>query len=303
MHALIPAVRCKWPCFRSGSLVAVLGILALLNTACAANTVNPVVVPPTVRIPAGSFVYGSDLAERNMAYDLDARAYGHQRTREQGWYDTEPERSRLTSGSYRITRSPITNEQYHAFIARTGHPAPDVDRRTWRGYGLVHPWSRTRKFAWTNNVPPAGRGQHPVVLISYHDARAYATWLSEQTGKQWHLPSLTEWERAARGDRGHYFPWGDSYASDRLNSHDDGPFDTVPVGARGAPGPHGLIDAAGQVFEWIATPDASRAWVKGGSWDDKGCGVCRPAARHSRPKQLKHILIGFRLVRVESPGQ
>ena len=43
--------------------------------------------------------------------------------------------------------------------------------------------------------------------------------------------------------------------------------------------------------------NAKRAWVKGGSWDDKGCGVCRPAARHSRPIELKHILIGFRLVK------
>ena len=37
--------------------------------------------------------------------------------------------------------------------------------------------------------------------------------------------------------------------------------------------------------------------VKGGSWDDKGSGVCRPAARHGRPRQLRHILVGFRLVR------
>ena len=64
----------------------------------------------------------------------------------------------------------------------------------------------------------------------------------------------------------------------------------------------GLLDAAGQVFEWTATPSphgpaGARYLVKGGSWDDKGCGVCRPAARHSRPRALKHILIGFRLVR------
>jgi formylglycine-generating enzyme required for sulfatase activity len=48
----------------------------------------------------------------------------------------------------------------------------------------------------------------------------------------------------------------------------------------------------------MATADgAERFVVKGGSWDDKGCGVCRPAARHSRPQSLKHILIGFRVVR------
>ncbi|MCH7865658.1 MAG: SUMF1/EgtB/PvdO family nonheme iron enzyme, partial [Proteobacteria bacterium] len=54
------------------------------------------------------------------------------------------------------------------------------------------------------------------------------------------------------------------------------------------------------VFEWTSTPAGKgRFLVKGGSWDDKGCGVCRPAARHSRPKDLKHILIGFRLVQEE----
>ena len=64
--------------------------------------------------------------------------------------------------------------------------------------------------------------------------------------------------------------------------------------------PFGLLDGAGQVFEWTSTPKGkSRYLVKGGSWDDKGCGVCRPAARHGRPKYIKHILIGFRLVMEE----
>ena len=59
-----------------------------------------------------------------------------------------------------------------------------------------------------------------------------------------------------------------------------------------------MLDAAGLVFEWTATLNgAARYIVKGGSWDDKGCGVCRPAARHARPTDLRHILIGFRLVR------
>ena len=59
----------------------------------------------------------------------------------------------------------------------------------------------------------------------------------------------------------------------------------------------GLLDAAGQVFEWTRNETKpGRYEVRGGSWDDKGCGVCRPAARHGRPATLKHILIGFRLV-------
>jgi formylglycine-generating enzyme required for sulfatase activity len=52
------------------------------------------------------------------------------------------------------------------------------------------------------------------------------------------------------------------------------------------------------VFEWTASAGgAARFVVKSGSWDDKGCGVCRPATRHARPADLKHLLIGLRLVR------
>jgi len=66
--------------------------------------------------------------------------------------------------------------------------------------------------------------------------------------------------------------------------------------AKGA-SPFGLMDGSGQVFEWTSEEAGNgRFIVKGGSWDDKGCGVCRPAARHSRPANIWHILIGFRLV-------
>jgi len=60
----------------------------------------------------------------------------------------------------------------------------------------------------------------------------------------------------------------------------------------------GLADMAGEVYEWTSTKAGEgRHVVKGGSWDDKGCGVCRAAARHSRPDGLKHIIVGFRLAR------
>jgi len=137
------------------------------------------------------------------------------------------------------------------FVEATSHPAPNVDLQTWNGYGLIHPYDRAQKYIWKNNQPPAGREQHPVVMVAYEDAQAYAQWLSEVSGENWRLPTEAEWEKSVRGIDGRQ------------------------------------------------TPGANRAWVKGGSWDDSGCGVCRPAARHSRPKPIKHILIGFRLVKTQ----
>ena len=277
--------------------VSALFSAGLMLAAWPAAAGDPAARPEVVEIPAGPFTAGSDRAEREAAYRLDAAAYGHGRTREWKWYESEFKRQSLEIGAYAITRTPITNDEYAAFVRATGHRAPGVDAKTWKGYGLIHPYQRTRRHAWTTRRPPKGRGRHPVVLVSRGDAEAYAAWLSKPTGATWRLPSEREWEKAARGTDGRRFPWGDNYDPARLNSHDKGPFDTVPVGRfPGGASPYGLLDAAGQVFEWTAT-GKERAIVKGGSWDDSGCGICRPAARHLRPIGLKHILIGFRLVR------
>ena len=256
--------------------------------------------PETIVIPAGTFIAGSNQAERDAAYALDRAAYGHDRTRQWGWYDDEGSRKMHHLAAFAITRTSITNRQYAAFVAATGHPVPDVSPKVWRRYGLIHPYHRTRRHAWQKQHPPPGREDHPVVLVSHHDALAYAAWLSNQGPDTWRLPTELEGEKAARGTDGRRFPWGDGYDARRLNSHDAGPFDTVAVGRfpDGA-SPFGLLDPAGQVFEWTVSPGSgkNRYLVKGGSWDDKGCGVCRPAARHGRPAALKHILIGFRLIR------
>lgn len=261
-----------------------------------------------VEVPAGPFVQGSDRAEREYAYRLDERAYASRVTREQRWYEGELPRGPANTGAFSITVTPITNRQYAVFVAETEHRVPGVSRGLWQSYGLIHPFERTRAFAWREGAPRAGRDDHPVVLVSRADARAYAAWLSRKTGARWRLPSEAEWEKAARGPDGRYFPWGNDFDAARLNSHDAGPFDTVAAGSyRSGASPYGVLDAAGQVYEWTSSAAGpGRAVVKGGSWDDKGCGVCRPAARHGRPVELKHILIGFRLVReaalVSVPG-
>ncbi|MBT6094946.1 MAG: SUMF1/EgtB/PvdO family nonheme iron enzyme [Rhodospirillaceae bacterium] len=277
--------------------------LAIVLTAASADGAMATQAPLTVPVNAGPFIMGSDRTEREIAYRLDEAAYGHSRTRQWKWYEDEPRRE-IDTGFYEITVTPITNQQYLEFVIATGHATPDVDRTTWKSYKLIHPYPRTRRHAWKDGRPPNGRLDHPVVLVSHDDAKAYARWLSKATGQNWRLPTELEWEKAARGEFGGHFPWGNGFDPTYLNSHDAGPFDTKPVGRHfDGISPFGLLDAAGQVFEWTGTSVSAkneRYFVKGGSWDDKGCGVCRSAARHSRPAYLKHILVGFRLVRVPS---
>lgn len=252
----------------------------------------------TVLVPSGAFIMGSDRAERELAYQLDEASYGHSVTRDQDWYENEPGRQKQTVPAFRIMTNLVTNRFYQRFVTQTGHRAPDVDQKTWDAYGLIHPFERTRQFAWANNLPPAARDEHPVVMVSKADAQAFAAWLTRVTNKPWSLPTEVQWEKAARGIDGRYFPWGNAFNSELLNSHDGGPFSTVAVGRypNGA-SPFGMLDAAGQVFEWtITSANATRSIVKGGSWDDEGCGICRPAGRDVRPNDIKHILIGFRLV-------
>ena len=278
--------------------IAIVCTLALASMASAAG-LKPEHVPATIQIPAGDFITGSDKAEREAAYRLDEKAYGHSVTRKNRWYDFEDKRRTISLPGFSISRTLITNAQYKTFVDATGHRVPKVHPRVWAGYKLIHPYERTIRHSWRKGSYPNGRAEHPVVMVSWDDAQAYAKWLSSETGRTWRLPTEKEWEKAARGTDGRYFPWGNTYNPTKLNSHDKGPFDTVAVGKYSdGTSPFGLIDAAGQVFEWTSTPSGkNRFRVKGGSWDDSGCGVCRPAARHGRPRKIKHILVGFRLVR------
>ena len=262
-------------------------LAAYLSAACHAGQASP---PPMVTIPAGEFWMGSTSEEREYGYRLDETLHGSTVARRQGWFEVEARR-RLDLPAYRIDRHLVTNADYARFVADTEHRAPFVSQSVWRGYRLVHGYPAVVKFLWRDERPPAGREQHPVVLVSHIDAAAYCAWRGAR------LPSEAEWEKAARGTDGRYFPWGDTFDAERLNSEADGPFDTVPVGQYpNGQSPYGVLDMAGQVFEWTATlfrKEPPRYVVKGGSWDDFP-GVTRSAARHGRSPELKHILIGFR---------
>lgn len=234
--------------------------------------------------------------EREYGYSLDETLHDSTTARQYRWFESETRRT-VTLPAYRIDHTPVANAAYQRFAMQTGHRVPFVTESLWQSYGLIHDYTTVRKFLWRDRQPPPGRDQHPVVLVRHADAVAYCTWRGQHEGRQLRLPTEEEWEKAARGMDGRYFPWGNTFDANRLNSYDKGPFDTVPVGqyARGQ-SPYGVLDMAGQVFEWTSTrsqPTPPKYVVKGGSWDDLP-GVTRSAARHGRPVELKHILVGFR---------
>ncbi len=277
---------------RPRGVVAGLAGVALLGHAALAGQTAP--TPPCpgpegmVRVPAGSFWMGSDRAERLLAEGLSS-----QFVRKARWFEAELPRQQRTLTAFCIDRFLVTQAGYAAFVAATGHRAPGISKEEYLRQGfLAHDYDReVTPYLWHNGRPPEGRPDHPVVLVSADDAAAYCRWRHPAL----RLPTEAEWEKAARGDDGRLFPWGDGWDAERLNSATRGPGGTTPVDRYPAgASPYGLFDAVGNVFQWTSStlPDGRRI-VKGCAWDDEP-GLCRPAFRHGRPSEARHILIGFR---------
>ena len=129
----------------------------------------------------------------------------------------------------------VTNAQYKKFVDANPQWRKDRIPSSYHNGNYLKHWNG-------NNYPP-GKGNHPVVHVSWYGAMAYAQW----AGKR--LPTEAEWEKAARGGLvGKKYPWGDSIDSSKVNygGHVGG---TTAVG-RYAPNPYGLYDMVGNVWEW-----------------------------------------------------
>jgi formylglycine-generating enzyme required for sulfatase activity len=118
-----------------------------------------------------------------------------------------------------------------------------------------------------------GRGQQPVINISWYDAVEYANWLSEQTGRRYRLPTELEWEYAARGETDTIYWWGDEIKKNGkvwANCNGCGGQwqgkQTAPVGSF-YPNPWGLYNTAGNVNEWVQDDYGYYGNViRGGTW-------------------------------------
>jgi formylglycine-generating enzyme required for sulfatase activity len=163
-----------------------------------------------------------------------------------------------------------------------------------------------------------GRGQMPVINVSWDDAKRYARWLSELTDKEYRLLTEAEWEYAARAGTTTRYYWGDDIGKNNANCDGCGSQwdykQTAPVESF-KPNAFGLYDIAGNVSEWLedvfhdgyeGAPtdgslchegrDTNSRAIRGGSWDDSP-GAVRAASRGSSASGVRGSTIGFRVAR------
>jgi len=231
---------------------------------------------------------------------------------------------------FAVASHAVTNDEFAVFVELTGHvtraerygwsfvfagllpdefpPTQAVERSPW--------WRKVERADWRHPEGPGSsiseRGQHPVVHVSWTDARAYSNWAGAR------LPSEAEWEFAARGGlEGKRFPWGDELTPGGehrcniwqgefpgRNTLDDGFYGTAPVDAF-EPNGFGLHNTSGNVWEWCADwfdPPVTAARergkvIRGGSYlcHDSYCNRYRVAARSRNTPDSTTGHMGFRV--------
>jgi formylglycine-generating enzyme required for sulfatase activity len=226
-------------------------------------------LPALVRVPAGSFLMGSDKKQYPDAYD-----------------DELPQHlEKSITRSYLIGKYPVTNGEFQAFVDDAEGYRHD---RWWTAAGKQWRGDRTgpKKAGGDFDLP-----NHPVVLVTWYEALAYCNWLTEKLrSSEWrlpldvladsdlqsaiesrkfvvHLPTEAEWEKAARGEDGRLWPWGNQFDPQKCNSREGGAGQTTPVGQYSPAGdsPYGCADMAGNVWEWCQSQ-----WVENYKNYDQG---------------------------------
>lgn len=227
----------------------------------------PLRATPIVWIESGTFVMGS--SERDVAFAVDLC----RRSRPLRFDATDPR----GDGACSATRFARELPRRRVWTAAYGIDRTEVTHRRWRACVVA---GRCPPARLRDEDARVASPEMPVAGVTVAEAERFCRFAGGR------LPSDAEWERAARGDHRHRFPWGRQF-NDRLANHGrsprgpdavDGYAYAAPVGSYpGGASPYGLLDAAGNVWEWTATsprhdeivlgtdPRSFRV-IRGGSW-------------------------------------
>ncbi|MBI4384014.1 MAG: SUMF1/EgtB/PvdO family nonheme iron enzyme [Nitrospinae bacterium] len=205
-----------------------------------------------VLVPPGNFLFGTD------AQDIEGEALSLGIPKP--WYIDEGPQQKIFLKGFYIDRYEVTNRRYKIFVDAVGAiPPPD----------------------WKGKDYPEGKGDWPVVWVNWFDAANFCDW----AGKR--LPTEKEWEKAARGENGNEYPWGNEFHADYANLSPKQGSKNAPVKVGSFPQgstPLGIRDLAGNVWEWTQdnyapykgssykTPDYEAGYkvIRGGSASDVG---------------------------------
>lgn len=285
---------------------------------------------PMVLIPAGEFWMGSTAEELKEVVEKCnvSRHFDKQADCKEVFLDEMP-RHRVSVGSFLLDKHEVTNERFEKFSRQTGYRTTAERKGNALTFVLGIGWKEIEGASWLKpegreSVFETRRNQHPVVAVSWEDARAYCRW----AGKR--LPREAEWEYAARAGTVTQYWWGDRasgpYDVANLLDDDEEPVratrglkiiqwrdnyrQTSPVGAF-RPNPWGLYDMIGNVWEWVddwydassystekpRIPDGllgdKERVLRGGSWDNEPF-VARVTTRGRESEDTRSPAIGFR---------
>jgi len=210
-------------------------------------------------------------------------------------------------GKYEVTIS-----EFRRFVNATGYKT-DVEKYggCWTYKYNSNSWNERKNANW-RNPNFSQNNNHPVVCVGWDDATAYIKWLSQQTDKQYRLPTEAEWEYAARAGTETKYWWGNDIGHNNTNcsrSCGDSFNYTAQVGSF-APNPFGLYDMLGNVWEWVGSEYENKYQGKelkyckscddllfrGGSWDSNSF-FTRAASRGRDFPSYRKNSDGFRVAR------
>lgn len=177
-----------------------------------------------IRIPHGSFLMGSSEEQIQKAIQDGA---------DKTWIQDEHPQHSVELFEYFIAKYPVTNQEFQVFIRETKNNSP---------------------LGWQGNDYPDGKGDHPVVNVSWEEAVCFCDWLKQKTGKQYRLPTEAEWEKAARGTDGRIWPWGNEFNPSFANTLEAKIKDTTRINRFSPYGdsPYGCTDMIGNIWEWCS---------------------------------------------------